>query len=147
MPCTIIMELIVMSRMTEPVIRLLKGKNFAHLSTLMNDGSPQVTPTWIDLDEDSSSILIGTVEGRIKHKNVSRDPRVAISISDENNPYNMVLIRGRVIEQIKEGAVEHTDRLAKKYLGVDKYPFPTPIEKRIILKIKPEHVFHQQPFQ
>ena len=141
------MELIVMSRMTEPVIRLLKGKNFAHLSTLMNDGSPQVTPTWIDLDEDSSSILIGTVEGRIKHKNVSRDPRVAISISDENNPYNMVLIRGRVIEQIKEGAVEHTDRLAKKYLGVDKYPFPTPIEKRIILKIKPEHVFHQQPFQ
>jgi hypothetical protein len=59
----------------------------------------------------------------------------------------MVLIRGRVIEQIKEGAVEHTDRLAKKNLGVDKYPFPTPIEKRIILKIKPEHVFHQQPFQ
>jgi PPOX class probable F420-dependent enzyme len=132
-----------MSRMTEPVIWLLKGKNFAHLSTLMNDGSPQVTPTWIDLDEDSSSILISTVEGRIKHKNVSRDPRVA----DENNPYNMVLIRGRVIEQIKEGAVEHTDRLAKKYLGVDKYPFPTPIEKRIILKIKPEHMFHQQPFQ
>ena len=147
MLCTLIMELIVMSRMTEPVIRLLKGKNFAHLSTLMNDGSPQVTPTWFDFDEDSSSILISTVEGRIKHKNVSRDPRVAISISDENNPYNMVLIRGRVIEQIKEGAVEHTDRLAKKYLGVDKYPFPTPIEKRIILKIKPEHVFHQQPFQ
>ena len=147
MLCTIIMELIVMNQMTEPVIQLLKGKNFAHLSTLMNDGSPQVTPTWIDLDEDSSSILIGTVEGRIKHKNVSRDPRVAISISDENNPYNMVLIRGRVIEQIKQGAVEHTDKLAKKYLGVDKYPFPTPIEKRIILKIKPEHVFQQQPFQ
>src|SRR5919106_6819418 len=81
--------------MTEPVIQLLKGKNFAHLSTLMNDGSPQVTPTWIDLDENSSSILIGTVEGRIKHKNVSRDPRVAISISDADNPYNMVLIRGR----------------------------------------------------
>ena len=114
--------------MTEPVIQLLKGKNFAYLSTLMNDGSPQVTPTWIDLDED-------------------RDPRVAISISDENNPYNMVLIRGRVIELTKEGAVEHTDRLAKKYLGVDKYPFPTPIEKRAILKIKPERVFHQKPFQ
>ena len=141
------MELIVMSRMTEPVIRLLKGKNFAHLSTLMNDGSPQVTPTWIDLDEDSSSILISTVEGRIKHKNVSIDPRVAICISDVNNRYNMVLIRGRVIEKTKEGAVEHTDRLAKKYLGVDKYPFPTPIEKRVILKIKAERVFHQQPPQ
>jgi PPOX class probable F420-dependent enzyme len=79
------MELIIMSQMTEPVIQLLKGKNFAHLSTLMNDGSPQVTPTWIDLDEDGNSILISTVEGRTKHKNVSRDPRVAISISDENN--------------------------------------------------------------
>ena len=104
----------------------------------------------IDLDEDSGSIIISTVEGRIKHKNVSIDPRVAICISDENNPYNMVLIRGRVIEKTKEGAVEHTDRLAKKYqkyLGVDKYPFPTPIEKRVILKIKPERVFHQQPFQ
>jgi PPOX class probable F420-dependent enzyme len=133
--------------MTEQVIQLIKGKNFAHFSTLMDDGSPQVTPTWIDLDEDGSSILISTVEGRIKHKNVSRDPRVAISISDENNPYNMVLIRGRVIEQTKVGAVEHTDRLAKKYLGVDKYPFPTPFEKRIILKVKPERVFHQRPFQ
>ena len=133
--------------MTEPVIQLLKGKNFACLATLMNDGSPQVTPTWIDLDEESGSILISTVEGRIKHKNVSIDPRVAICISDENNPYNMVLIRGRVIEKTKEGAVLHTDRLAKKYLDVDKYPFPTPIEKRVILKIKPERVFHQQPFQ
>jgi PPOX class probable F420-dependent enzyme len=133
--------------MTEPVIQLLKGKNFACLATLMNDGSPQVTPTWIDLDEESGSILISTVEGRIKHKNVSIDPRVAICISDENNPYNMVLIRGRVIEKTKEGAVLHTDRLAKKYPDVDKYPFPTPIEKRVILKIKPERVFHQQPFQ
>lgn len=98
------------------------------LSTLIK-GSPQVTPTWIDLEEDCNSILISTVEGRIKHENESRDPRIAISISDENNPYNMVLIRGRVIAQTKEGAVEHTDTLAKKYLGVDKYPFPTPIEK------------------
>jgi PPOX class probable F420-dependent enzyme len=136
---------IIMSQMTEPVIHLLKGKNFAYLATLMNDGSPQVTPTWIDLDEDSGIISIPTVEGRIKHKNVSADPRVAICISDENNPYNMVLIRGRVIEKTKEGAVEHTDRLAKKYLGVDKYPFPTPIEKRMILRIKAERVFHQPP--
>jgi PPOX class probable F420-dependent enzyme len=136
-----------MSQLTESVIQLLKGKNFASLATLMNDGSPQVTPTWIDLDEDSGSILISTVEGRIKHKNVSIDPRVAICISDEKNPYNMVLIRGRVIEKTKEGAVEHTDRLAKKYLDMDKYPFPTPIEKRVILKIKPERVFHQQPFR
>jgi PPOX class probable F420-dependent enzyme len=136
-----------MSKMTEPVIQLLKGKNFACLATLMSDGSPHVTPTWIDFDEGSGSIVICTVEGRIKHKNVSIDPRVAICIIDENNPYNMGFIRGRVIEMTKEGAVEHTDRLAKKYLGVDKYPFPTPIEKRIILKVKPELVSYQQPVQ
>jgi PPOX class probable F420-dependent enzyme len=136
-----------MGQISEPVIQLLKGKNFASLATLMNDGSPQVTPTWIDFDEDSGSILIPTVEGRIKHKNVSIDPRVAICISDKNNPYNMVLIRGRVMEMTKEGAVEHADKLAKKYLGVDRYPFPTPIEKRMTLRIKPERVFHQQPFQ
>jgi PPOX class probable F420-dependent enzyme len=135
------------SQMTEPITQLLKGKNFAYLATLMNDGSPQVTPTWIDVEEDSGIISIPTVEGRIKHKNVSADPRVAICISDGNNPYNMVLIRGRVIEKTKQGAVEHFDRLAKKYLGVDKYPLPAPIEKRVILKIKPERVFHQPPPQ
>jgi PPOX class probable F420-dependent enzyme len=109
-----------MSQITEPITQLLKGKNFAYLSTLMKDGSPQVTPTWIDIDKDGNSILVNTAEGRIKHKNVSRDPRVAISISDQNNPYNMVSIRGRVIEQISKDADEHTDRLAKKYLSIDK---------------------------
>ena len=129
-----------MSQITEPVVQLVKGKNFAYISTLMKDGSPQVTPTWVDIDKDGNSVL-----RRIKHKNVSRDPRLAISISDQNNPYNMVSIRGRVIEKISEGADEHTDRLAKKYLGMDKYPYRSPNEKRVILKIKPEKVFHQQP--
>jgi len=128
-------------QITEPVIEILQGKNFAYVSTLMKDG--QVTPTWIDIDEDGNSILINT--GRIKHRNVSRGPRVAISISDQNNPYNMVTIRGKVIQQISEGADEHTDRLAKKYLGMDKYPYRTPNEKRVILKIRPDKVFHQQP--
>jgi PPOX class probable F420-dependent enzyme len=134
-----------MTQITEPVIQLLRGKDFAYVSTLMKDGSPQVTPTWVDIDKDNNSILVNTAEGRIKHKNVSRDPRVAISVSDQNNPYNMVSIRGRVIQQISEGADEHTDRLAKKYLGMDKYPYRSPNEKRVLLKIKPEKVFHQQP--
>jgi PPOX class probable F420-dependent enzyme len=134
-----------MSQINEPVAQLIKGKNFAYLSTLMKDGSPQVTPTWIDIDKDGNSILINTAEGRIKHKNVSRDPRVAISVPNQNNPYNMVSIRGRVIEQINKGADEHTDRLAKKYLDMDKYPYRSPKEKRVILKIKPEKVFYQQP--
>ena len=134
-----------MNQITEPITQLLKGKNFAYLSTLMKDGSPQVTPTWIDIDKDENSILVNTAEGRLKHKNVSRDPRVAISVADQSNPYNMVSIRGRVIEQISEEADEHTDRLAKKYLGLDKYPYRSPSEKRVILKIKPEKVFHQLP--
>jgi len=113
----------------------------------MIDGWPQVTPTWIDLDEDGNNILINTAEGRTKQKNVSRDPRVAISISDQVNPYDMVTIRGTVTEQIKEGADEHIDRLAKKYFGLDKYPYRSPAETRVILKIKPEKVFHQQPPQ
>ena len=134
-----------MSQITEPVIQLLKGKNFAYVSTLMKDGSPQVTPTWVDIDKDNNSILINTAEGRIKHKNVSRDPRVAISIIEHNNPYHMVTIRGRVVEQTNAGADEHIDKLAKKYLGLEKYPMRSSEEKRIILKIKPEKVFYQPP--
>ena len=74
----------------------------------------QVTPTWIDIDKDGNSILVNTAEGRIKHKNVSRDQRVAISISDQNKSYNMVSIRGRVIEQISEDDDEHTDRALER---------------------------------
>jgi len=127
----------------DSVIQLLTGKNFAFVSTLMKDGSPQITPTWIDYDE--KTILINTAEGRTKQKNVSRDNRVAISIVDQNNPYHMVTIRGKVIEQTTKGADEHIDKLAKRYLGVDKYPFRSQTEKRIILKVKPEKIFHSQP--
>ena len=131
------------NQITEPISKLLQDKNFAFLSTLMSDGSPQVTPTWIDVEDDV--VLINTAEGRIKHKNISRDPRVAISIVDRNNPYNMVTIRGKVIGQTNQDADEHIDKLAKKYLGVDRYPRRSPNEKRIILKVKPEKIFHQQP--
>ena len=127
----------------DSVTQLLTGKNFAFVDTLMKDGSPQITPTWIDYD--GKTILINTAEGRTKQKNVSRDQRVAISIVDQNNPYNMVTIRGKVIEQTSKGADEHIDKLAKRYLDVDKYPFRSPTEKRNILKVRPEKVFHSQP--
>ncbi len=128
------------NQITGPVAKLLLDKNFAFISTLMSDGSPQVTPTWIDFED--SLILFNTAEGRIKHKNISRDPRVALSVIDHNNPYNMISIKGIAIEQTNEGADEHIDKLAKKYLGVDKYPMRSPNEKRIIIKIKPEKIFH-----
>ncbi|HVY55209.1 MAG TPA: PPOX class F420-dependent oxidoreductase [Thermodesulfobacteriota bacterium] len=116
-----------------------EGKNFAALSTLMPDGSPQVSIVWVDADDEH--ILINTAEGRIKPKNVRRDPRVAVAIADSENPYRQAMVRGRVVDLTHEGAEEQVDTLAKKYIGQDKYPWRSPDEKRVILKIKPEHVF------
>jgi PPOX class probable F420-dependent enzyme len=129
--------------LTEPIIRLLKDKNFAFLATKMNDGTPHVAPTWIDLENDL--ILINTAEGRIKHKNILRDPRVSISMVDRNNPYSMVTIQGTVVEMTNEGADAHIDKLAKKYLNINKYPSHSPLRKRIIFKIKTEKVFFLPP--
>ncbi len=128
---------------SEPVANLFKGKNFAFVATLMKDGSPQITPTWVDVDGDY--IIVNTAQGRLKQKNLSRDPRVAISLVDGANPYNMVTVRGKVTEQTTKGADEHIDKMAKKYIGLDKYPNRMPGEKRILLKIKPEKVYHQKP--
>ena len=128
----------------DPSIRkLFEGKNFAFVSTLMKDGYPQITPTWIDIED--SNILINTAIGRIKQKNVSRNPKLSLAIIDQNNPYDMVTVRGKVMEQITgDAADEHIDKLAKKYLGKDKYPNIMPGEKRVILKVKPEKVFHMK---
>jgi len=126
--------------LTDSAIGLFKGKNFAFIASLMNDGAPQITPVWIDYD--GQFFLVNTAEGRTKQKNFERDPRVAISIVDQNNPYNMVSVRGKVVDQTTNGADEHIDKMAKKYLGADKYPFRSPDEKRVILKIKPEKIFH-----
>ncbi len=126
--------------LTDSAIGLLKGKNIAFVASLMKDGGPQITPVWIDYD--GQYIMINTAEGRVKQKNFQRDPRVAISIIDPTNPYNTVSIRGTVTEQVLEGADDHIDKMAKKYLGVDKYPFRSPGEKRVILRIMPEKVFH-----
>ena len=127
---------------TDPSIaKLFEGKNFAFLATLMRDGSPQVTPTWVDIDKNNDTILVNTARGRIKHRNISRDPRVAVSLIDSSNPYDMVTVRGRVVEQIRgKNADEHIDKLAKKYLDEEKYPRRRPGEERVLLRIKPELV-------
>jgi PPOX class probable F420-dependent enzyme len=129
------------TNLSDPQIKnLFDGKNFAFLSTLMKDGAPQVTPVWIDIED--GNILVNTALGRVKQRNVSRDPRVALSIIDQNNQYNMVTIRGEVTEQITgDKAEKHIDKLAKKYIGKDKYPWRSKTEKRVILKIKPGKVF------
>jgi PPOX class probable F420-dependent enzyme len=127
----------------EHIVQLVKDKNFAFLATRMKDGAPHVAPTWIDLENDL--ILINTAEGRIKHKNVLGDPRVSISMVDRNNPYSMVTIQGTVVELTNEGADAHIDKLAKKYLNIQKYPSHSPLRKRIIFKIKAEKVFFLPP--
>ena len=118
--------------------RLFHGRNLAFISTLSKDGSPHITPVWADMEDDL--VLVNTFETSAKNKNVTRDPRIAISVVENNNPYNMVSIKGRVIDQTTEGADEHLKKLAKKYLGIGKYYYRKPNHKRIILKIKPEKV-------
>jgi PPOX class probable F420-dependent enzyme len=125
------------------VRKLFEGKNFVFIASLMKDGSPHVTPTWVDIE--NGTVLVNTAVGRIKQKNISRDGRVALAIADQNNPYDMVTVRGKVVQQITgQEAEEHIDKLAKKYIDKDKYPGRAPGEKRIILKIKPEKVFHMK---
>ncbi|HEX2259603.1 MAG TPA: PPOX class F420-dependent oxidoreductase [Actinomycetota bacterium] len=121
-------------------IQMLRKPNFAHLATVAPDGSPQVTPVWVDVREDEDLILVNTAEGRRKVKNIRQNPQVAIDVIEQENPYNMVSIKGEVVDITAEGADEHIDSLAKKYLGKDKYPFRQPGEKRLILKIRPERV-------
>ncbi len=125
--------------MDPKAIKLLKEKNLVFLATIMKDGSPQVSPVWADFEDDH--IMINTAEGRIKHTNVLRDPRVAISIVDQNNPLDMTAIRGVVEKIIPDYDYQHANKPTKKYLGMDKYPFRREDEKRIIFKIKPEKVF------
>ena len=123
--------------------RLLEGKNFVYIATLMKDGSPHVTPTWVDIE--NGTVLVNTAIGRIKQKNISRDNRVALAIADQNNPYDMVTIRGKVVDQITgQKAEEHIDKLARKYMDKEKYPLRAPGERRILLRIKPDKIFHMK---
>lgn len=119
---------------------LFQKPAFGNLATIMPDGSPQVTPVWLDFD--GKDILVNTAAGRQKDKNVRRDPHVSVSISDPQNPYRYLEVRGKVTEITETGASAHIDKMAKKYLGKDKYPFAQPGEVRLILKIAPEHFSH-----
>ena len=116
-----------------------EGKNFASLATLMPDGSPQVSVTWVD--SDGEYIIINTADGRVKTENMRRDRRVAVSITDTGNPYRQAMIMGSVEGDTYEGAEEHINRMARKYLKLDTYPRTRKNEKRVIFRIKPEKIF------
>ena len=121
------------------VEQLFQQKNLIFISTINSDGSPQLTPVWGNYDD--GYVLVNTAEGRLKHKNVLRDPRVAISVVDHGNPLNMTTIKGQVIEIIPDYDYVHANKLTKQYMGIDEYPFKRDGEKRIIFKIKPMKIF------
>ena len=110
-------------------------KAFAHLATLMNDGTPQVTPVWLDFTD--GVIRVNTARGRVKDRNLKVGAPVALSIADPDNPYRYVQVRGKVTKETEQGADAHIDSLAKKYMGVDSYPFRNAAEKRVIYYIEP----------
>jgi PPOX class probable F420-dependent enzyme len=113
-----------------------KTKVFAYLATIMEDGTPQVTPVWFNTDDQF--ILVNTAAGRVKDRNMKARPKVALCIADPNDPYRYVQVRGRVIQYTTEGANEHIDNLAWKYRGIKKYDNYRPGMQRIIYKILPE---------
>src|SRR5439155_6300823 len=108
-------------------------KAFAHLGTVMPDGSPHVTPMWFDFD--GTHFRFNSARGRVKVRNLERSPRVAFSIMDPDNPYRYVSVRGRIVESTEQGADAHIDTLAKKYLGKDRYPWRGPGEVRVMYKV------------
>jgi PPOX class probable F420-dependent enzyme len=125
-------------QLSERARELISAKNLGSIATIMPNGSPHVVPVWIDLD--GNDVLVNTAEGRQKLKNIRRDPRVAMDVVNLENPYEMIALRGHVVEVTHEGADAHIDKLAKKYLGRDTYPFRQPDEQRVIIRIETERL-------
>jgi PPOX class probable F420-dependent enzyme len=117
---------------------LLKDKNFCNVATLSSDGSVHAVPVWVDVKDGQP--LLNTAEGRAWPRNLERDPRVTLTVQNMQNPYEYLEVRGRMAERTHEGADEHIDQLAKKYMGVEEYPLRQPGEQRVIIRIAPERV-------
>jgi PPOX class probable F420-dependent enzyme len=113
----------------------------ASLTTLGKDGSPQVTPLWIDQDGDD--LVFNTAKGRVKARHMENDPRVAVSVVDPDDQYNVVAVRGTVIDITTDGADAHIDALAKKYLGVDSYPMRREGEVRVKVRVRTDRIAMQ----
>jgi PPOX class probable F420-dependent enzyme len=129
-----------MAAIPDEAKHLFENKDFAHVATINSDGSPQVSAVWIGLDGDL--VTFNTAEGRLKTKNLQANPDVAISIAGQENPYENLIVQGKVVEMTHDGADEDIDALAKRYLDVDSYPYRQPGEQRVIVKIEPQKVNH-----
>ena len=132
-----------MAELTQGVRDLLNSKTFWQLGTINPDGRPQINPMWIDLEGDH--IVLNTAIGRQKEQNMRRDPRVTLALAEPDNPYNYVEIRGEVVEYIEGDEAEAgIDKLAKKYIGEDTYPWRQEGERRVKLRVEPSYVYHLQ---
>ncbi|MBV9329154.1 MAG: PPOX class F420-dependent oxidoreductase [Chloroflexi bacterium] len=126
------------SLITPQLEQLLKEPSYAQIATLMPDGSPQVTQVWVDTD--GTYVIVNSVATHQKVRNIRRDPRVAINVHDPSKPFRVANIRGRVVEITVDGADQHIDQLARKYMGADAYPFRRPGQQRVVLKIRPQTI-------
>jgi PPOX class probable F420-dependent enzyme len=120
---------------------LFERPTFAHLTTMNPDGTPHATPVWIDYDADANRLLVNTVRGRRKERNAAADPTVAVSMIDPESHYRFLSVTGEVTEITTEGASEHIDSLARRYLGKDQYPKENRTE-RVVLRIRPDEVMN-----
>ena len=127
-----------MATLTEKQTKLFQDPNFGHVGTIRKDGTPQVTPVWIDIEDGTP--MFNTAVGRAKYKNIKRDPRVTIEVQNHENPYEYVMVSGTAELEESEAAERHIDKLAKKYLGVDDYPNRTEGERRVLVRVTPERV-------
>lgn len=127
--------------LSESAKALLREPVLAHVATVSSRGEPRVTPVWVDVD--GTDILINTAEGRVKALDLHRNPMVAVSVVDPADPYRVLALRGTAVAMSHDGADEHIDSLAKKYLGVDSYPMRSPTEQRVKVRIRPDHISMQ----
>jgi PPOX class probable F420-dependent enzyme len=121
----------------QPVKKILEDKAYGHVITFDESGKPQVTMVWVDVDGDD--VVFNTAEGRLKPKNLRRDPRVIVSVQDRNDPQSYMVFHGKATVS-EAGADAHIDKLAKRFLGAEKYPFRRPGEKRLIVRVKPDRI-------
>ena len=121
---------------------LINATNFAHVATINDDGTPQNSPVWVEMQGED--IVINSEKSRDKVRNMKRNPHVALSVMNMENPYQYLQVRGRVKEVTEKGGKEGIDRLAKKYLGEDTYPWNKPGDVRVSIRIEPEAIAGQQ---
>ena len=130
--------------MAEPIEgrarELLEAPNFSMIATIRKDGTPHVVPTWVDVEDNQ--VVLNSADGRAWPANLRRDNRITLTVPDKDNPYEYVEIRGRLAEETRDGADDHIDAMAKKYLGQDTYPFRQEGEVRLIFRIEPDWVKH-----